>query len=70
MGYYDKPVDRADKSGAKRTEHFESADQELDEAKMADKYQERTDAFAQGDGYLTVDDLDRQRREKLKHETR
>jgi hypothetical protein len=70
MGYYDEPVNRADKAGAKRTEHYESSDQELDEAKRADQYQMRTDAFAEGDGYLGVDDLDRLRREKLKHETR
>lgn len=70
MGYYNEPVNRKDKSGQPRTEHFESSNRELDEAKSADQYQMRTDAFAEGDGYLGIDDLDRLRREKLKHETR
>jgi len=69
MGYYDEPVNRSDKAGSKRTEHFKSSNKELDNAKTADQYQTRTDAFAEGDGYLGVDDLDRLRRERLKHQT-
>lgn len=70
MGYYDKPVNRTDKSGAKRSEHYKSNDSEIDFAKRSDEYGVRSDAFAEGDGYLGLDNLDRLRREKLKHETR
>jgi hypothetical protein len=68
MGYYDKPVNRSDKAGT-RTMRGKSKDMELDAAKRADQYGVSTDAFAEGDGYLGIDDLDRFRREKLKHQT-
>lgn len=41
-------------------------DAEIDRAKNSGKQQTRTDAFAEGKGYLGVDDLDRLRRRKLK----
>lgn len=69
MGYYNDPVNRADKSGAKREIH-DGFEPEIDKAKDANKYFFRSDAFAEGDGFMGVDDLDRLRRDKLKHETR
>lgn len=70
MGYYDKPVNREDKAGANRTNHYESGDQELNQAKRTDMYGDSSAPNADELGYLGMDDLDRLRREKLKHETR
>lgn len=69
MGYYEEPVNRQDKSGENRkvSDGFEP---ELDKAKLANKTHFRSDAFAEGDGFIGVDDLDRLRRDKLKHETK
>jgi len=69
MRYYEKPVNRADKDGERMTRH-ESKQNEIKAATKADNYGVRTDAFAEGDGYLGVDDLDRMRRERLKHQTK
>lgn len=69
MGYYNEPVSRSDKDGERMDRH-ESKDQELDAAKKSGNYGVRTDAFSQGDGYLGVDDLDRFRRDRLKHQTK
>jgi hypothetical protein len=69
MGYDNKPVNRSDKAGERMTRH-ESKDKELDAAKKSGNYGVRTDAFAEGDGYVGVDDLDRLRRDKLKHQTK
>ncbi len=41
-------------------------DELIDRAKKAGKYGGRTDAAAEGVGYLGIDDLDRLRRRKLK----
>jgi len=68
MGYYEKPVNRKDKDGSRMTRH-ESKDKELDNAKKSDLYGFRSDAFAEGTDYLGIDDLDRLRRDKLKHQT-
>jgi hypothetical protein len=69
MRYYEKPINRADKDGERVTQH-ESKDKEIEAATKADDYCVRTDAFAEGDGYLGIDDLDRIRRDRLKHQTR
>jgi len=69
MGYNEKPVSRADKAGEVRERH-KSVDAQLDEAKRSGNYGVRTDAFAEGDGYVGVDELDRFRRDKLKHQTK
>jgi hypothetical protein len=44
--------------------------QELDKAKASGVKQDRTDAWAQGDGYIGIDEIDRLRRERLKHQTK
>lgn len=69
MRYYEKPVNRADKDGERITQHG-SKDKEIKSATKADDYCQRTDAFAQGDGYLGIDDLDRARRNRLRHQTK
>ena len=45
---------------------YSNHDQLIDKAKVSGKYCVRTDAAAEGVGYLGVDDLDRIRRRKLK----
>lgn len=67
MRYYEKPVNRADKDGERRSQH-ESKDREVKSATRADDYCQRTDAFAQGDGYIGIDDLDRMRRDRLRNQ--
>lgn len=47
-----------------------SHDDLIDGAGDSGKYGVRTDAAAEGVGYLGVDDLDRIRRKNLKHKTR
>lgn len=69
MGYYEPPVNRTDKAGSVRKTN-DGFQEEIDKAKRADRDNLRSDAFAEGDGYLGIDDLDRLRREKLKHETK
>lgn len=69
MGYFEKPVNRTDKAGEKR-EVQGGFQEEIDKAKLANRDFIRSDAYAEGDGYMGVDDLDRLRREKLKHETK
>lgn len=69
MAYDDvprKPIVVRDGSVAGRAGH----DELIDRAGSSGKYGVRTDAAAEGDGYLGMDDLDRIRREKLKHQTR
>lgn len=65
MAYDDtprKPIEvREGKSG-----HYAGHDALIDSAKSSGKYGYRTDAAAEGVGYLGVDDLDRIRRRKLK----
>lgn len=66
MAYDDvpkKPIEVRDGSG--RPGH----DELIDRAGNAGKYGERSDAAANGDGYLGVDDLDRIRRERLRKQT-
>jgi len=69
MRYFEPPVNRVDKDG-ERIERHESKVQELDAAKKTGNYCMRTDAFAEGVDYLGVDDIDKLRRERLKHQTR
>jgi hypothetical protein len=69
MGYYNEPVSRTDKDGEKRN-YRPNFDEEIKKAERAGNHQMRTDAFAEGDGYLCVDDLDRIRRDMLKHQTK
>lgn len=65
MAYDDTPRKKIDiregRSGG-RAGH----DELIDRAKASGKYGFRTDAAAEGVGYLGVDDLDRLRRRKLK----
>jgi len=46
--------------------NYANHDECIDRAKASGKNQERTDAYAEGAGYLGVDDLDRIRRRKLR----
>ncbi len=69
MGYYDKPVNRTDKAGSVRKVN-DGFQKEIDKAKLADKDFMPSNASADEIGYMGVDDLDRLRREKLKHETK
>ena len=69
MRYYEPSINRSDKDGERMIRH-ESKDQELDAAKRSGKYGVPTDAFAEGEGYIGVDDLDRFRKERLKHQTK
>jgi hypothetical protein len=50
--------------------NYAGHDELIDRAGDSGKYGVRTDAAAEGVGYLGVDDLDRIRRKKLKHETK
>lgn len=69
MAYDDvpqKPIEvREGKRGA-RAGH----DELIDRAGDSGKYGVRTDAAAEGVGYLGMDDIDRIRRKNLKHKTR
>jgi hypothetical protein len=69
MRYYEKPVNRADKDGARLEEHG-SKDKDIRAAEKAGDYCYPTDAYAEQPGYLGMDDIDRIRRERLKHQTR
>lgn len=51
-------------------EGYRGHDELIDSAGDSGKYGVRTDASAEGAGYLGVDDLDRIRRKNLKHKTR
>ena len=50
--------------------NYASHDELIDRAGDSGKYGVRTDAAAEGVGYLGMDDLDRIRRKNLKHKTR
>lgn len=49
---------------------YASKDECIERALDSDKYGDRTDAYAQGDGYLGMDDIDRIRRKNLQHKIR
>lgn len=53
-----------------RKEGFKCHDALIENAGDSGQYGVRTDAAAEGVGYLGVDDLDRIRRKNLKHKTR
>lgn len=55
-----KPIEI--REGSKQCGH----DELIDRAKNSGKYGTRTDAAAQGAGYLGIDDIDRMRRRKIK----
>lgn len=57
-----KPIDVREGRGNGRASH----DDLIGRAKSSGNYSVRTDAAAEGVGYLGVDDLDRLRRRKLK----
>lgn len=61
-----KKIEVREGKGGGRAGH----DELIDRAGAAGKYGVRTDAAAQGVGYLGVDDLDRIRRKKLNHSTK
>jgi len=57
-----KPIEVREGKGAGRAGH----DELIDRAKASGKYGVRSDAAAEGVGYLGVDDIDRLRRRKTK----
>lgn len=61
-----KPIEVREGKGSGRMGH----DELIERAGDSGKYGVRTDAAAEGVGYLGVDDLDRIRRKNLKHKTR
>jgi len=68
MAYDDtprKPIEVREGKGKGRAGH----DELIDRASDSGKYGVRTDAAAEGVGYLGMDDLDRIRRERLKKQT-
>lgn len=68
MAYDDvprKPIEVREGKGEGRAGH----DTLIDQAGNSGKYGVRTDAAAEGVGYLGMDDLDRIRRERLKKQT-
>jgi len=50
----------------KREKNYKNFDECIDAAKRSGVNQTRTDAYAEGDGYLGVDDIDRMRRRKIR----
>ncbi len=70
MAYDDKPVNRYDKAGSQRTKHYETKDREIDVAKEANSFGFSTAPGGEKVDFLGMDDVDRIRREKLRHETR
>lgn len=69
MAYDDTPRKSIEVREGKR-EGFAGHDALLDKACDSGQYGVRTDAAAEGVGYLGMDDLDRIRRKHLKHKTR
>lgn len=65
MAYDETPRKKIEVRDGSR-EGFLGHDALIDRAKESGKYGVRTDAAAEGVGYLGVDDLDRLRRRKLK----
>lgn len=64
MAYDDipkKPIEVREGKG-----YYEGHDTIIDKGKQINKYGVRTDAAAEGVGYMGVDDLDRIRRRKLR----
>jgi hypothetical protein len=61
-----KPIEVREGKGEGRASH----DELIDSAGNSGKYGVRTDAAAEGVGYLGVDDLDRIRRKNLAHKVR
>jgi hypothetical protein len=69
MAYDDRPrkkIEVREGKGEGRAGH----DELIDRAGNSGQYGVRTDAAAEGAGYLGVDDIDRIRRKNLKHKTR
>jgi hypothetical protein len=61
-----KPIEVREGKGPNYAGH----DELIDRAGNSGKYGVRTDAAAEGVGYLGMDDLDRIRRKRLKHQTK
>ncbi len=70
MAYDDSSISRNDKSGKPRKHHYETKDMEINTAKNANSYEFSSDPGGEKVDFLGMDDVDRIRREKLKHETR
>lgn len=68
MAYDDIPKKKIQVRDGSR--NYSSHDELIDRAGDSGRYGVRTDAAAEGVGYLGVDDLDRIRRKNLKHKTR
>jgi hypothetical protein len=64
MAYEEPKIRRNDTDGEDRPKRY-SHDECIENAKKSGNY-ERTDAYAEGVGYLGVDDMDRIRRRKLR----
>lgn len=65
MAYDDtprKPIPVRDGRGSSKAGH----DELIDKGRSSGQYGQRTDAAAEGAGYLGIDDLDRLRRRKIK----
>lgn len=69
MAYDDTPRKKIEVRENKGRGH-QSHDELIDKAGNNGKYGVRSDIAAEGVGYLGVDDIDRIRRENLKHKTR
>ncbi len=65
MAYDETPKKKIEVRDGTQRGHADH-DELIDKAKRAGNYCDRTDAAAEGDGYLGIDDLDRIRRRKLK----
>ena len=69
MAYNDKDVRRKDTAGEKRDMRY-SNDECIKKAEESGKYGYPTQPKDEQPGYLGVDNLDRIRRENLRHKTR
>lgn len=66
MAYDEKPVSRSDKSGAVRNEKY-GYNECIDRAASARNSQLKdSDPMVEKEGFLSVDDLDRMRRRKIR----
>jgi hypothetical protein len=70
MRYYEESVKREDKAGEPRSRNYQSKDEDINKAAEANSYEFSSAPNADEIGFLGMDDIDRIRREKLRHETR
>jgi len=66
MAYEERPVNRNDKDGSKRSMHY-GYNECIDDAKKARNSQLKdSDPMVEKEGFLGVDDLDKMRRRKVR----